>query len=204
MNNELMNTKIETVVFDVGWVLVELDFEPLLSYLRQGNCRYNIKEVIAAIDLEAHERGEMSSAMLVDRLHELAPELDRMLVKRGWLDMFKPVMSMFDLARDLGQRYRVHLLSNVGDLHWAHLNAQHNLRALVHDALPSFQAGVMKPHADIYRLAEERFGLQPASTVFIDDLLPNVMAARQRGWHAIQHASPQETIQALRDLGVEC
>lgn len=199
-----MSKQIDTVIFDVGWVLVHLDFQPLLGNFRHSAPHYTIKEVAAAIDLEAHERGEIAGAALLDRLHGLTPEADRDLVKHGWLNMFQPVEPMFDLARSLGDRYRVHLLSNVGDLHWAHLNAQYDLCGLVDDALPSFQAGVMKPHAEIYRIAEERFELVPQRTVFIDDLEPNVQAARQRGWHAIQHRSPEETIQSLRKLGVDC
>lgn len=197
-----MKTGIDTVIFDVGWVLVELDFKPLLSCLAQNAQQYKMQEVIAAIDLEAHERGEFDGAELVDRLHGLTPGVERMQVKRGWLDMFTPVRPMFDLARALSARYHVHLLSNVGDLHWAHLNNTFDLRALAHDVLPSFQAGVMKPDEEIYRLAEERFRLSPARTVFIDDLPPNVHTARRRGWHAIQHVSPAQTIQSLRDLGV--
>ncbi len=205
----MVNTQIDTVIFDVGWVLVELDFRPLLGCLTEYSAQlphhqYSMKEVIAAIDLEAHERGEFGGAALIDRLHGLTPAADRMQVKRGWLDMFTPVDAMFDLARTLGDRYRVHLLSNVGDLHWAHLNAKFDLRGLVDDVLPSFQAGVMKPNAEIYRLAEERFELDPERTVFIDDLESNVMAAQLRGWHAIQHLSPDETIASLRELGVEC
>lgn len=199
-----MNTLIDTVIFDVGWVLVHLDFQPLLGSLAKNSQQYTIKEIVAAIDLEAHERGEFSGSTLIDRLHALTPAADRAQIKRGWLDMFKPVMPMFDLARALSDRYRVHLLSNVGDLHWAHLNAQYDLRGLVDDALPSFQAGVMKPNAEIYRLAEERFELVPARTVFIDDLEPNILAARQRGWHAIRHQSPAQTVLSLRELGVDC
>ena len=194
---------IESIVFDVGWVLVQLDFAPLLSRLGPSD-DYDIKEVLAAIDLEAHERGELNSSGLIDRLHGLAPQANRNDLKRGWLDMFSPVESMFALARKLGERYRVHLLSNVGALHWAHLNALYDLRGLVNSALPSFEAGVMKPSPEIYRIAEHRFRLQPSRTVFIDDLEPNVRAARQRGWHAIHHASPQQTMQSLRELGVEC
>jgi epoxide hydrolase-like predicted phosphatase len=199
-----MNTTIDTVIFDVGWVLVQLDFKALLECLGQNTQPYSIKEIVAAIDLEAHERGDVSGALLVDRLHGLMPTVEREQLKRHWLDMFQPDASMFELARKLSTHYRVHLLSNVGDLHWAHLNAKYDLRRLVHDALPSFQAGVMKPDAEIYRLAEERFELTPARTVFIDDLEPNVMAARQRGWHAIQHQSHQQTVIELRKLGVTC
>lgn len=172
--------------------------------MAQSGRQYGIKEVIAAIDLEAHERGEIGGMILLDRMQNLVPEAQRLHLHSGWLNMFEPVEAMFELARQLTKKYRVYLLSNVGDLHWSHVNEQYNLRNLAHAVLPSFEAGVMKPDAKIYRLAEERFGLTPARTVFIDDLEPNVAAARQRGWHAIQHVSPEQTIHSLRSLGVDC
>ena len=200
----VMKSTIDTIVFDVGWVLVHLDFEPLLTAVNEDGHHYSIKEVIAAIDLEAHECGRLSSVELIDNLHGLAPQADRERLKHAWLEMFIPVLDMWRLAQTLRNRYQVHLLSNVGDLHWAHLNNRFDLRALAHDVLPSFQAGVMKPDVEIYRLAERQFQLTPNNTVFIDDLEPNVRAAQRRGWQAIQHRSPQQTFQALRELGVQC
>lgn len=195
---------IDTIIFDVGRVLVALNFEPLLNCFAGPTKSLTMPEIIAAIDLEAHERGEFSGDVLVDRLHGLTPHLERHQLHQGWLGMFEPIHEMFSLARQLKDRYRVCLLSNVGDLHWAHLNEQYDLIGTVHDVMPSFQTGAIKPDERIYELAEQRFNLTPQRTVFIDDLLPNVNTARQRGWHSIQHQSPQLSIQALRELGVEC
>jgi FMN phosphatase YigB (HAD superfamily) len=47
------------------------------------------------------------------------------------------------------------------------------------------------------------FALAPARTVFIDDLLPNVDTALQRGWQAIHHLGSDSTIERLRELGIE-
>ena len=204
LSGQLSNQVIDTVIFDVGRVLVALDFKLILGCLAQSKQAYTMPEVIAAIDLEAHERGEFPGEVLLDRLHGLSPGVERQAVYEGWLGMFEPVHEMFALARQLKQRYRVYLLSNVGDLHWAHLNEQYDLIGAVHDVLPSFQAGVIKPDEKIYELAEQQFNLTAQRTVFIDDLLPNVNTARQRGWHSIQHHTPQQTIQSLRELGVEC
>ena len=82
----------------------------------------------------------------------------------------------------------MYLLSNIGDLHWAHLSREYRLHALGHGALPSYLAGVMKPHAGIYAEAERRFALTPQHTVFIDDRADNIAAACARGWHGIVHA----------------
>ena len=68
--------------------------------------------------------------------------------------------------------------------------------------MPSYLAGVMKPHADIYAEAERRFGLVPAATVFIDDRADNIEAARARGWAGIVHSGHDSTREALHALGV--
>jgi 2-haloacid dehalogenase len=60
----------------------------------------------------------------------------------------------------------------------------------------------MKPHPRIYAEAERRFGLEPSSTVFIDDLPDNVSAARSRGWHGIEHRNHDATVAGLAALGV--
>jgi FMN phosphatase YigB (HAD superfamily) len=96
----------------------------------------------------------------------------------------------------------VFLLSNVGDLHWAELKRRFALHELGHDVIASFEAGVMKPDEGIYVQAEQRFGLDPAQTVFIDDRVENIEAVQRRGWHGIVHQHHDSTVAALRELGV--
>ena len=47
--------------------------------------------------------------------------------ERRWLDMFDRSDEMFDLASGLMDDYRVYLLSNIGDLHWSHLDAAYGV-----------------------------------------------------------------------------
>ena len=98
--------------------------------------------------------------------------------------------------------YRVYLLSNIGDLHWTHLDTRYGIGSLVHGACASYQVGAIKPTVEIYRKAESMFGLDPAATVFVDDLPPNVAGARACGWHAIHHQDARSTRTALQALGV--
>ena len=109
---------------------------------------------------------------------------------------------MFALATGLMSDYRVYLLSNIGDLHWEHLDARYGLGGLVHGALASFRAGAVKPDAAIFREAERQFDLEPARTVFIDDLGANVRGAEACGWHGIHHIDAVTTRAALRRLDV--
>lgn len=197
---------IRNVVFDIGWVFVRLNHRPFLDFLAaHGADAPDLGSVLARIALEDHECGRLDGRGLLERCAALAPRpMSLEAARASWVSMFDLQPAMVDLARRLSERYRVYLLSNVGDLHWEHLSREYQLHRIGHGALPSFVAGVMKPDEGIYAEAERRFSLIPAETVFIDDRPENIATARRRGWHGIVHEGYDTTVPALRDLGVEC
>jgi FMN phosphatase YigB (HAD superfamily) len=196
---------IRNVVFDVGGVLVRLHYQQLVRYLgAAGIDMSDLPAWLATIDLYAHERGEISGEQMLDRIAAQATQpLDRADLTRRWLAMFERWDEMFDLAHGLMDDYRVYLLSNVGDMHWAYLDEHYGVDQLVHGSLASFRVGAVKPSAEIYRKAERMFDLEPAATVFIDDLSPNVAGAQACGWQAILHREARATRDQLRALGVK-
>ncbi len=195
---------IRNVVFDVGGVLLHLRYQPFVRYLTEAGVGLDdLPAWLREIDLDAHERGEMTGRELLARLAASTPRpLDPGELEARWLDMFERWDEMVDLAEGLMADYRVYLLSNVGDLHWRHLGDRYGIDRIGHGAIASFLVGATKPSAAIYREAERRFALEPAATVFIDDLERNVVGARACGWHAIRHADAATTRRALRELGV--
>jgi FMN phosphatase YigB (HAD superfamily) len=195
---------IRNVVFDVGNVLVKLHYQSFIGYLLQsGVDTSDLPGWLKSVDLEGHERGEVPGQVLLERIAGTAARpMDPAELRTQWLSMFERWDEMFALASGLMAEYRVYLLSNIGDMHWAHLDSLYGLETLVHGACASFRVGAIKPHADIYRKAESMFELDPAATVFLDDLLPNVIAARECGWHAIHHTDAGITRSQLRALGV--
>ena len=196
---------IRNIVFDVGGVLVRLHYQPFIRYLGDaGIDMTNLPAWLSNVNLEGHERGEITGHELLDRIAAMASRpLDAADLHARWLGMFERWDEMFDLATGLMDDYRVYLLSNVGDLHWAHLDAQYGIDRLVHGAVASYRVGAIKPSTEIYRKTEALFDLDPAVTVFIDDLPQNVAGARACGWHAIQQgAEARATRDALRALGV--
>ncbi len=201
-----MTRSIRAVVFDVGWVLLHLDYSRLTALLREhGADVSSMRDVVTRIELERHETGQLPGEGLLENLARLATQrIDAAQLRTCWVDMFEPQPRMLNLAKRLSQRYGVYLLSNVGDLHWDHVSRQYGIHEIGHGALPSYLAGVMKPDADIYAQAEKRFGLEPGATVFVDDLEANVVAARSRGWHGVQHRTYEGTTAALTALGVTC
>ena len=57
-------------------------------------------------------------------------------------------------------------------------------RALLDAEVISGLYRLYKPEEPIYRLAERKMGLPPGRLIFLDDLEPNVLAARAFGWRA--------------------
>ncbi len=196
---------IRNVVFDVGGVMVRLRYRTFIDYLgAAGIDMSDLPRWLERVDLAAHERGELPAAELLGRIAAMASRpLDPVELEQRWLDMFDRADEMFELATGLMASYRVYLLSNVGDLHWRHLDRRYGLERLTHGVVASFRVGAVKPDPAIYREAERRLGLEPAATVFVDDLAPNVAGAAACGWRAIHHRSHGETLAALQALGVQ-
>ena len=195
---------IRNVVFDVGGVMLRLRYQPFVRYLQEAGADLSdLPSWLATIGLEEHERGEIPGEELLGRVAATAREpLDAADLHRRWLDMFERTDAMFELAEGLMARHRVYLLSNVGDLHWAHMDREYGIERVGHGAIASFRVGAIKPQPEIYRIAEERLGLDPRATVFVDDLARNVAGARACGWNAIHHVNPAMTRKALVALGV--
>lgn len=201
-----VNSLLRNIVFDIGWVFVHLDTGSFLDFLRAHGAEVrDLNSVLTQVELHEHECGRLAGRDLLERFIGLAQQpMSLDAAHERWTAMFELQPAMVSLARQLSENYRVFLLSNIGDLHWAHLSREYGLHRIGHGALPSFLAGVMKPDAGIYAEAERRFDLEPAATVFIDDRSENVQAARRRGWQAIEHTGYASTVNALRALGVAC
>jgi HAD superfamily hydrolase (TIGR01509 family) len=197
---------IRNIVFDIGWVFVRLDYRRILEFLGARGASVGDRDtMMARIRLEDHETGRLHGRGLLERIAALAPEpVSLEETQAHWLDVFALEPQMVELAHRLSERYRVYLMSNIGDLHWLHLSRVYRLHTIGHGALLSYLAGVMKPHEGIYAEAERRFALEPPATVFVDDRADNIATARRRGWHGIVHEDYPGTRGALQQLEVAC
>lgn len=89
------------------------------------------------------------------------------------------------MRRLQGQGHLLYYLSNMPRPYAEHLERHNAFIAEFEDGIFSARVGLMKPHPEIFELAEARFGLTPGRTFFIDDHAGNVQAAQRRGWQAV-------------------
>lgn len=200
----MTDSTIDSVVFDVGRVLVDFGYHDLFPFLREHGAIFSgTDDFIEHCRLLDYEHGRISSREFLGRIEamlERPPAIGEL--ERRWCDIFAPIDEMTSLATALKASVRVYLLSNTGELHWAHLQSAYRLFDCAHGAIASFEVNAMKPDARIYEAARERFRLTPGRTVFIDDIAANVEGAIRCGWHGIHHTGPESTKAALRELGL--
>jgi putative hydrolase of the HAD superfamily len=106
-----------------------------------------------------------------------------------------------DLLRRLKARgYPLYCLSNMHFASIDYLEATHDFFQLFDGRVISCRLNLCKPEAGIYEHLLRTYGLEPARTVFVDDVEVNVAAARQAGMHAIRFESAAQCERELRTL----
>lgn len=111
----------------------------------------------------------------------------------------QPDLELIDLMRSLRPAIRVGLISNA----WNGLRAwitQQGFADAFDDMVISAEIGIAKPDARIYQAAMHNLHVLPHESVFLDDTLRNVEAARMLGMHAIHFLQPGQAIKDLKAL----
>ncbi len=131
------------------------------------------------------------------------PEAEVRAVVNAVPDELQPIEGSVRLLQALHQRgHRLHFLSNMPAPLADHLQRQHAFLALFASGIYSSHVQLIKPEAAIYALAQQRFGLDPATTLFIDDHPDNIEAAQRHGWRARLFTAPDALAAELRELGL--
>ena len=195
-----MIQQIEAVVFDVGNVLVRWERDlPFRRLIPDAAARAYFMETVIPLEWHAeHDAGRSAAEMIAER-SALFPQHAALI--RAWLTQFNetipgPVPGSTEIVEDL-HRAGVPLfaITNFGADTWAGFAPTYSLFERFRDIVVSGDERLAKPAPAIYALAAARFGRAPATMLFIDDSLPNVVAARSSGWHA-HHFSDAPTLRA--------
>ncbi len=92
--------------------------------------------------------------------------------------------SMLAFVEALAATNRVMLFSNTNAVHWEFLVAASAGRLAKLEAYLSHEIGALKPDVESYLLVARAAGIEPARSIFFDDRLDNVEAARLAGFQS--------------------
>ena len=189
-----MDKKIRNIVFDLGGVLVDLDFKAAINGLQKAGFA-NVKEQLQAFDREGifqkFELGEMSADEFRSAIRENSTvSLTDEEVDGLWNAMLLEVpREKLELILHLRGKYMVYLLSNTNSIHWDYVckNAFNYRGFRVNDYFEetflSYEMHLAKPDKAIFEKVLEEANLLPEETLFIDDSEANCKAASELGIH---------------------
>ncbi len=203
-----MTITIDTIVFDLGKVL--LDWDPRYFYRRffpgdEAALEQFIAEAITHDWVLGMDRGQ-PVADAVGR-HAAALPQHAELIRRwpqGWPQMLRGELADSVAILDALERagYPLYALTNFSTETWPVAVARCPVLQRFRHVVISGEIGLVKPDAAIYDYTIERCALQPARTLFIDDLAANVEAARAAGLQAVQFTGAPALRHDLAALGV--
>ncbi len=198
---------IRTVVFDLGGVLI--DWDPRYLYRKVFSNKSEMEYFLDNIatkewHLEQDRGRTMAEAtkVLVSRHPEYEAEI-RAFYDR-WPEMFggsiRGSVKILRELRDLG--YPLHALTNYSAEAFVLAREDYDFLGCFDEIVVSGEEGMIKPDKNLYAVLVERAGLEPSTTVFIDDSPPNVAAARELGFTAIAFETPGQLREELAELGL--
>lgn len=195
---------IRAFLFDIGNVLLKFDFSIALRAVAAHSAVQDELEALALIDRVkiGYEDGGMDRPSFLravfDVLRYRGTEADFIA---AWEDIFELNEPMAALVDRLGAHYPLFLLSNTNDIHHEYFTRRYPVFRHFRGGTFSYSARASKPHPEIYRLACRQHDLEPASTFFIDDLLPNIETARGLGFqaHHYHHEKHEALLEELSD-----
>lgn len=104
-----------------------------------------------------------------------------------WCEIFAENAAMAQSLASLSGTVPMLLLSNTSGLHKEYLLRTFPIFRHFQDGVYSYSARSSKPEEAIFRQAIERFDLDPPSTLYIDDLAPNIETARRLGFDVVHY-----------------
>jgi HAD superfamily hydrolase (TIGR01509 family) len=199
---------IKTVIFDLGGVIVPLDFRRGYGAI-QALCRYPAEEIprlLGSTDLvKRFEAGKVEPEEFFHGICEiLGLDVTYTQFREVWSSIFPPCTLIPEsLLEDLRQRYRLLLLSNTNAIHFPMIRENYPLLRHFDAFVLSYKVGFMKPAPEIYREAVSQAGCGAEECFFTDDVPAYVDAARQQGIDAVQFVSLEQLLKDLRERGIE-
>lgn len=196
-------SKIEAVIFDLGRVLIDVQFEHLFKSAEDKiRAKYSTMDAVLANPVFVeHSTGKIDSTLFYRKLtQQLGLELDAHRFFNEWCSIFSPITPMLELMQTLNKKMPVGLLSDTDPVHWAFICEHWPEVKEIKNPVLSYEIGVMKPNFACYKKAALAVKKTLENCLFIDDRLVNVQGAQQAGMQSFQHVSILDSKEKLAPL----
>ena len=200
--------KMKNVIFDVGQVLVDFDWQGYLQsfgFSEEENKQIGEK-VFLSQQWNERDRGLYDEETYVKAFEDALPEYAKDVRKvmegsgatirvRDYADTWTKYLK--------SKGYHLYVLSNYCDYALEKTRKDLTFLKNMDGIIFSCEVQQLKPEKDIYETLLNRCGLKAEESVFLDDRAENCEAARKLGIHAIQFQDFKQAAGELEKLGIK-
>ena len=180
---------IDTIIFDIGDVLVAFDWQTNLRSHGFSNEKFEIiaNAVYRHVDWQEMDRGVLSLEEVITRFSSRAPQyaedIRRLILEtKNTIRQHSYAKPLIKAIQDAGMK--VYYLSNYGKFGYEETKEQLDFIPMMDGGLFSYEVQMVKPNPWIFAELMKRYQIRPESAVFFDDNPANVEAAKSMGLHA--------------------
>ncbi|HHT73801.1 MAG TPA: HAD family phosphatase [Firmicutes bacterium] len=188
---------IKNIVFDLGRVLISFEPEQLLQHLLAdpSDRQALLRIVFQSPEWFMLDRGVITQEQAAQRLINQHPQkaAQIQMVLDRWLPILTPIESSVELVRLFKEKgLGLYVISNFHRAAFDYIWSRYPWLRLFDGMVISCETQTLKPEPAIYQTLLEKYSLNPAECLFIDDSPANVEGARQMGMHALQYISGEQ------------
>ena len=204
--------KFKAVIFDFGNVIINIELQRIYQAFAKFTSKpvsYIEKRITEDQIFRRYESGQFTDEEFRDVIRQtLGFPLSDHEVDTAWNAILLDIPTdRIDLIHNIRQKYPVYLLSNTNNIHITasnnYLKKTHGIRSLneLFDKLYlSYEMGLWKPDAEIYREVLRTNKLQPNEVIFFDDNLHNIESAKALGMQTILVEPPTSIIEYCKNI----
>ena len=203
-----MNSKIETIIFDLGGVLV--DWNPRNLYRKifktEEEMNWFLNNVCTSDWNLEQDGGRLIKDAVAIKVAEF-PEFKNQieLFYDRWVEMFNGIIEEnVAIQQQLiaNPNYSVYALTNWSGEKWEKALELFPFFNDFEGVVVSGTEKTMKPKDDIYQLILNRYNINPSTAIFIDDNLANVKASIKNGIDAVRFTGEISLKSLLKNKGI--
>lgn len=199
---------ITTVIFDIGKVLVQFDWE---SYVKSYGYTQEINEEIGKLIFDSplwkeRDRGDKAEEEYKEAYILLAPHLEKEIN-----EIFENIVNIVEeypyasqwIRNIKAQGKKVYLLSNYSKVSFENDREKFDFIKYVDGMVISYEIQHVKPEPEIYTALFNKYNINPSEAVFLDDVKENLIGAEKLGLHTIHVTTHEKAVEKLALLGIK-
>jgi HAD superfamily hydrolase (TIGR01509 family) len=192
----MIDSSIKAIVFDLGGVLINLDYHRTINAFRELGID-NFDDLFSQAQqnqiFDDFETGKISSFHFINRILDLLPKgSNPNQVVSAWNAMILDFpLKRLEILEDLSKNYSLYLLSNTNDLHMEKVRrelkktSERPLEYFFKNTFLSQEIGLRKPTEEVFNFITSTLGLSSKEILFVDDSIQHIESANKLGFQTI-------------------